>query len=155
MSSKENTPKEKQWKNLSLRSTKVHRAKQLGFDQPHKNQRHQSDLESINVLFVCSKNQWRSPTGEAIYRQHPLVNARSAGTSSKARHHISHVDIKWADIIFVMEPKHRQRLLADFPEAMRYRELHVLNIEDNYQFMDSELIDEIKSAVDPIILSGS
>jgi hypothetical protein len=25
----------------------------------------------VNVLFVCSRNQWRSPTGEQLWRRHP------------------------------------------------------------------------------------
>lgn len=151
MSEQPPPPREKKWKDLYGRSQKIHRAKQLGLEQPHKNQRHRINPETINLLFVCSKNQWRSPTGEAIYRKQDYISARSAGTSSKARHHISLNDIKWADIIFVMESKHRQRIKADFPEATRYREIHVLGIEDNYQFMDPELIDEIKAAVDPIL----
>ncbi len=27
-------------------------------------------MTKLNVLFVCSMNQWRSPTAEAIYRIH-------------------------------------------------------------------------------------
>jgi predicted protein tyrosine phosphatase len=50
-----------------------------------------------------------------------------------------------------MESKHKQRLVADFPEAMRYREIHVLGIEDNYKFMDPELIEELRAAIDPIL----
>ena len=107
--------------------------------------------DSINILFVCSKNKWRSPTGESIYRQHPFVRTRSAGTSAKARHRVSQADIEWADIIFVMETKHRQRLRADSPAVTPDLEIHVLGIEDIYQFMDPELIDEIKDAVDPIL----
>ena len=41
--------------------------------------------ERLNVLFVCSRNQWRSPTAEQVWRRHPRVNARSAGTSGSAR----------------------------------------------------------------------
>ncbi len=109
------------------------------------------ESESINVLFVCSMNKWRSPTAEKIYRKKALLNTRSAGTSSKARHHVSHNDIKWADVVIVMESKHKQRLLADHPEAMKYRDVHVLDIEDNYKFMDPELIDELRTAIDPIL----
>jgi predicted protein tyrosine phosphatase len=107
--------------------------------------------ESINVLFICSMNKWRSPTAEKIYSKEPLVNTRSAGTSSKARHHVSLNDIKWSDVVIVMESKHKQRLLADYPEAMRFREVHVLEIEDNYKFMDPELIEELRTAIDPIL----
>jgi predicted protein tyrosine phosphatase len=37
--------------------------------------------DALNALFVCSRNEWRSPTAEAIYRRFPGVNARSTGTS--------------------------------------------------------------------------
>ena len=111
----------------------------------------QMKSEAINVLFVCSMNQWRSPTAERLYARQPLINTRSGGTSSKARHHVSLKDIQWADIVIVMESKHKQRLVADYPEAMRYCEVHVLEIEDNYQFMDPELIEELRVAIDPIL----
>lgn len=107
--------------------------------------------ESINVLFICSMNKWRSPTAENIYGNQALIKTRSAGTSSKARHTVSINDIKWANLIIVMESKHKQRLLAEYPEAMRLREVHVLDIEDNYKFMDPELIEELKTAIDPIL----
>jgi protein-tyrosine-phosphatase len=35
---------------------------------------------STNLLFICSRNQWRSPTAEAIWRRRPGFNVRSAGT---------------------------------------------------------------------------
>ena len=38
-----------------------------------------------NLLFICSKNQWRSPTAEIMFKGHQLHTARSAGTSDKAR----------------------------------------------------------------------
>ena len=107
--------------------------------------------ESINALFVCSMNKWRSPTAERIYARRHRLQTRSGGTSSKARHRVSLNDIQWSDLIIVMESKHKQRLLADYPEAMRYREIHVLHIEDNYQFMDPELIEELRGLIDPIL----
>lgn len=144
-------PKEKRWKDLYLRSEKLHRAKQLGIDYPIKNQQQKLESESINVLFVCSMNKWRSPTAEKIYSKKPLLNTRSAGISSKTRHHVSHNDIKWADVVFVMEEKHKQRLVADHPEAMRYLDVHVLEIEDKYNFMDQELIEELRLGIAPIL----
>lgn len=148
---KDDYPREKRWKDMYTRSEKNHRAKQLGMDYPVQSQRQKMENESINVLFVCSMNKWRSPTAERIYARKHLINTRSGGTSSKARHSISLDDIKWSDIVIVMESKHKQRLIADYPEAMRYREIHVLEIEDNYKFMDPELVDELKAAVDPIL----
>ncbi|MEO0948505.1 MAG: phosphotyrosine protein phosphatase, partial [Cyanobacteria bacterium J06641_5] len=71
-------------------------------------QRQKLESENVNVLFVCSMNKWRSPTAEKIYKNKPLVKVRSAGTSSKAKHHVSHEDLKWADLILAMELKHIQ-----------------------------------------------
>ena len=50
-------------------------------------------MNPINILFVCSKNKWRSPTAETIYRNDSRLNVRSAGTSASARKTISEIDI--------------------------------------------------------------
>lgn len=106
----------------------------------------------MKLLFVCSRNQWRSPTAAAIYARHPGIQTRSAGTSPHARHTITHGDIVWADLIFVMEAKHRSRLRADFPDAMAFKTLVVLDIEDRYRAGDPALIAEIARAVDPYLV---
>ncbi|TWT54797.1 Low molecular weight phosphotyrosine protein phosphatase [Rubripirellula amarantea] len=105
----------------------------------------------INVLFVCSKNQWRSPTAEAIYRNDDRVSVRSRGTAKSAVQTIRPSDIVWADVVFVMEDKHRQRILADFPGEAKFKPVHVLDIPDDYQFMDDELVELIRLSVEPII----
>ena len=107
--------------------------------------------ESLKILFVCSMNQWRSPTAERIYADNPHVIARSCGTSRKAKKTISAADLKWADTILVMETKHRNRLLSEFPWEMRFKEIHILDIPDNYRLMDPELVEEIKAMVEPIL----
>lgn len=104
-------------------------------------------MEKKNLLFICSRNQWRSPTAEAIWRKSPNFNVRSAGTSPNARKTVSASDIQWADYIFVMEQKHGNRLQAEFPRLLAYKNLCVLGIPDIYNFMDPELIEEIEAAV--------
>ena len=135
---------------LHQRKNKLIRAKQLGFVDPKNKYAHEI-YEEINLLFVCSRNQWRSPTAEKIYKNKPNLNCRSAGTAHSARHKLSAIDIKWSDIIFVMENKHRAKIRADYPGESKYKEIIVMGIEDNYQYMDKELIDEIISVVDPIL----
>lgn len=107
----------------------------------------------LNVLFVCSRNQWRSPTAEKLYEKDERVNVRSRGTSRNAVQTITANDIKWSSVILVMEDKHRKRILAAFPDETRYKPLHVLDIPDDYRFMELDLISLISSAVDPIIES--
>ena len=90
------------------------------------------------LLFICSKNQWRSPTAELLFKNHPLHQAYSAGTSDKARIRVNQKMIDQADVIFVMERKHQQLLKQRFD--ISGKQLVVLDIEDNYQFNDPELI---------------
>jgi predicted protein tyrosine phosphatase len=87
-----------------------------------------------NVLFICSRNQWRSPTAEQIWRRHPLIRARSAGTSPNARHTVSVDDIEWADVILAMEEKHKSRLVAEFKRMLEGKPIHVLDIPDEYKY---------------------
>lgn len=109
------------------------------------------DREQLNVLFICSRNQWRSPTAERIFKGHPVIVARSAGTSLSARHHISHVDIAWADVILVMEDKHRQRIVAEYTRLVEHTPIHVLDIPDDYRYMDPELIEVLEQTVEPLL----
>ncbi len=148
---KQDWPREKNWKHVYTRSEKLHRAKQLGFKYPRESEADLTSRETINLLFVCSMNQWRSPTAEKIYEKKSLVNVRSRGTSRNARVTITAEDLKWADIVFVMEDKHKDRLQGDFPADVRYKEIHVLDILDVYKFMEPELIAEITAAVEPIL----
>jgi predicted protein tyrosine phosphatase len=46
--------------------------------------------EHLNVLFVCSRNQWRSPTAERMFKQNPVIVARSAGTHLSAPRESGH-----------------------------------------------------------------
>ncbi len=105
----------------------------------------------MRVLFVCSRNQWRSPTAERIWRSHPRLSVRSAGTSGSARRRVTADDVAWADVIFVMEKKHRQRLLADFADLVDRDALHVLDIADDYEYMDPELVEELTRSVGAIL----
>ncbi len=108
-------------------------------------------MTQSNILFVCSKNQWRSPTAEAMYRHDERVSVRSRGTARAAVQTIRLGDIVWADAILVMEDKHRQRILAEFPGKTKFTPIRVLDIPDQYQFMDNELVELIRSAVEPVI----
>ncbi|RNF86511.1 phosphotyrosine protein phosphatase [Lysobacter psychrotolerans] len=104
-----------------------------------------------NVLFVCSRNQWRSPTAEQVWKRHPAVRARSAGTSPNARRPISAADVQWADVIVVMENKHRDRVVAQFAWLVEHKAIHVLGIPDEYKYMDPELMEELTQSVGALL----
>ena len=98
-----------------------------------------------NLLFICSKNQWRSPTAELLFKNHPVHQARSAETSDKARIRVSQKMIDWADVIFLMERRHRDIIRQRFLFADQA--LVTLDIKDNYQLADPELIERLKSVL--------
>ena len=106
---------------------------------------------NLNLLFICSRNQWRSPSGEEVWRKRHGFNARSAGTSPNARKTVGTADIRWADHIFVMEKKHRSKLMAEFSRLLEHKPVHVLDIPVEYQYMDPELVEEIDVRVSAIL----
>ena len=101
----------------------------------------------MNILFVCSRNQWRSPTAEEIYKNYSGLNVRSAGTEPSARIKLTAKTIEWSNIIFVMEKKHKQRMVEKFPFETERKQIIILDISDEYQFMDEELVEDIKAKV--------
>ncbi len=111
----------------------------------------QAPEQKRNVLFICSKNHWRSPTAETVWRKHPQLSVRSAGTSSTARRKVSVDDIRWADVILVMEEKHKSRLVAEFTTSVERKPIHVLDIPDEYKYMDPELVELLQEAVAPLL----
>ena len=110
--------------------------------------------DRLNVLFVCSRNQWRSPTAERIWRNSSDLSVRSAGTSPNAKRQVSEADLRWADTIFVMEEKHKSRLLAAWGKVVEHKPMHVLDVPDDYKYMDPELVEELRSSVGAILGLG-
>lgn len=105
----------------------------------------------MNVLFVCSRNKWRSRTAETIFKNSATHVVKSAGTEPGARIKITAKLVAWADIIFVMENKHRQRIKDRFNQEIRTKQVVVLDIADAYGYMDEELIEIIKTVVSPYL----
>lgn len=104
-----------------------------------------------NILFVCSRNKWRSLTAETIYKKDPYLNVKSAGTENAARIKINAQLIAWADLIFVMEKHHLEKIISKYPVETKNSEIIILDIPDLYKFMNKELIAEIKLAVSPYL----
>jgi len=99
----------------------------------------------MNLLFICSRNEWRSRTAETIFKDHPLHIVKSAGTGKSARIKISQAFLTWADLIFVMEIKHRDRINQYFELDRLKDKIKVLHIPDEYRYMDAELIKILKA----------
>lgn len=106
-------------------------------------------LATTKLLFVCSRNQWRSPTAEKLFHGVDGIQARSAGTETGARIKVTAGHIGWADIVFVMEKKHLRRLKDKFAGQLEGKPVICLNIPDNYVFMQPELVELLESCVIP------
>jgi predicted protein tyrosine phosphatase len=105
----------------------------------------------MNVLFVCSKNRWRSRTAETIFKADQRHHFKSAGTENDARIKVNEKLVDWADLIFVMEKRHKQKLQERFQELLDAKEIVILDIDDDYQYMDQELIDSLTLSVTPFL----
>jgi len=103
------------------------------------------------LLFVCSQNSLRSPTGEEVYADHPTVEADSAGLNNDAEVPLAPEQIEWADVIFVMEKVHRSRLNEKFQEYLAGKRIVVLGIPDDYAYMDPELVKLIEKRCSPYL----
>ncbi len=105
----------------------------------------------IKILFFCSRNKWRSLTAEKIFNGVNGHEVRSAGTENNARIKVTSGHIGWADIIFVMEKKHLRRIQEKFRDILRDKKVIILDISDDYSFMDEELIEILKFRVSEYI----
>lgn len=97
------------------------------------------------ILFVCSRNQLRSPTAEIVLNGVDSVTAISAGTNRDSETPLSGDLIEWADTICVMETGHKKKITQKFGTLLRNRKVRNLAIPDNYRFMEPDLVAIIKA----------
>jgi predicted protein tyrosine phosphatase len=93
----------------------------------------------------------RSPTGEAVFAQWPNVETDSAGLALDAEVVLTAEQIDWADVIFVMERVHRQRLSQRFGPQLRGKRVVCLDIPDDYAFMQPELVALLERRAGPYL----
>jgi len=101
----------------------------------------------MKLLFLCSQNKRRSLTAEKIFDGYNGHEARSAGTESNARIKVTGGLLGWADIIFCMEKKHLRRIKEKYSDMVTNKKVVCLYISDDYDFMDRELVEMLRSCV--------
>lgn len=79
----------------------------------------------------------------------PDIETDSAGLASDADCPVSSDQIEWADVIFVMEKRHRVQLAQRFTRYLEGKKVVCLDIQDNYEFMQPELISLLEKRVPP------
>jgi len=50
-----------------------------------------------------------------------------------------------------MEEKHKSRLLAEYRQVLENKPIHVLDIPDEYKFMEPELVELLRESVGAIL----
>ena len=102
----------------------------------------------LKVLFVCARNRWRSPTAEHLYRQDSRLEVRSAGIRSAAQRRVSAADLRWADVVFVME-REQKRWIGEWFRDEDLPSIISLKIPDDLTYMHPQLIEALRQAIEP------
>jgi predicted protein tyrosine phosphatase len=105
------------------------------------------------VLTVCSAGCLRSPTAAHILSSDPWnFNTRCAGTSEEyAFVPVTEALVAWADVVLVMDNfqwndiMDIQNKLADFMFEYKYKPIHNLEIEDDFEYRSPLLISIMKA----------
>ncbi len=95
-------------------------------------------------------NKQRSVTAEHLYRKDARLEVRSAGVRSDANRRVSEEDLRWADIVFTMERDHKVWLATRF-KGLELPPIEVLDIPDEYEYMDPQLQEILRLTLDPEI----
>jgi predicted protein tyrosine phosphatase len=103
------------------------------------------------VLFVCSQNRLRSPTAEQVFATYPGIEVASAGLNNDAVNLLTPELVTWADLIFVMEKTHLEKLRQKFKPQIINQSIICLDIPDRYYYMSPELINVLEKKVLPFL----
>jgi predicted protein tyrosine phosphatase len=71
----------------------------------------------------------------------------SAGTNHDADNPLTAELVEWADIIFVMERIHRDKMASRFRKHLLNKRVICLGIPDNYEYMDPALVSLLRAKV--------
>jgi len=108
----------------------------------------QNQLDKTRVLFVCTLNQMRSATAHHIYKNDLRFEVKSAGTHYRADTIISQDLLVWAELVFVMEKRHRSFIQRTYPEESNHKKIKCLDIPDDFDFMQAELITILRNKIE-------
>ena len=105
----------------------------------------------MKLLFVCSQNRLRSPTAEVVFSEYEGLEVDSAGLNREAEIPLCSEALLWADIVFVMEKSHRNKLSKQFRPWLKNKRVICLDIPDEYEYMEPTLVELLKEKVLPLL----
>ena len=89
-----------------------------------------------------------------MFSEYDGVEAISAGTNKDCEQPVSGDLIEWADAILVMERSHRNKLRSRFQDLLKDKRIRVLDIPDQFEFMDTALIRLLEARVPRYVWLG-
>ncbi len=95
----------------------------------------------MNILFVCNQGRNRSKTAAELFALR--FQTESAGLYSDPS--VTEMQLAEADMIIVMEEKHRTEIAERFPSAHLQKQILVLDIPDIYRYAQPGLVRLLKS----------
>ena len=93
----------------------------------------------------------RSPTAEQVFASWPGVETDSAGLHSSAKVLLSREQIAWADLIVVMEQRHRTQLSKGYRAHLKGKRVVCIDVPDKFAFMDPTLVAQLEAKVGPYL----
>lgn len=105
------------------------------------------------VLFVCYFGRDRSRTAAELFNTWRDCETRFGGVSLVADNLLSEEDIKWASIIFTMEPYQSETLRSRYRRIVMTKPVICLHIPDNFGFKDGRLQEILTEKVSPHLTS--
>lgn len=114
-----------------------------------------SQGKSERILCVCSAGVLRSPTAAALLIRRGY-NTRSCGSEGYALVPLSQALIAWADTIICMEEDHYAAVMSVVENVYLLDDprpaIHVLGIQDNFDYMQGELINLLETKFDELMI---
>jgi predicted protein tyrosine phosphatase len=101
----------------------------------------------MNVIFICNQGKNRSKTAAQLFSER--FQTASAGLYGNTPVTESHLD--QADIIIVMEERHRTEIAERFPRIYLQKRILVLGIPDIYRYGQPELVRLLKAEMSGLL----
>ena len=103
------------------------------------------------VLYICSQNKLRSPTAESAFSNYPGLKSFFSRINNDAGNIVIPELIEWADVIFVMEKSHKNKLQKKFRKCLNNKSVICLGILDEYDYMVPELVKIFETRIPKIL----
>ena len=90
----------------------------------------------MNIIFVCNQGKNRSKTAAQLFSE----RFRTASVGLYSDTPVTEAQLAQADVIIVMEEKHRTEIAERFPRVYLQKRILVLGIPDIYRYGQPELV---------------